>query len=166
MTLNKLLNTLSAGRVKRWHTSDGATQSVGEHTFGVCVILIYLLSASKLDAQNQLATLVGGLLHDAPEIYTGDIPAPIRKQLEDAGAMSLIDATAREKVLAIDLPDALKRIVFYADKLEAFLFALKTGRDEIAEFNKLEILQTIDTDTETERDVVAMVKSFFERRQS
>lgn len=164
MMLSKLLNTLAAGRVKRWHTSDGAPQSVGEHSYGVCAILIYLLSVSKLDAQNQLAALVGGLLHDATEIYTGDIPAPVRARLDAQNALAGIEASAREKVLSLNLPDNLQKIVFYADKLEAFLFAIKTGRDEIAEFNRLEVLTALDTDSSSEPAVKQAVKSFFERK--
>lgn len=148
--LERLQNTLAAGRVRRWHTDDKAPQTVGEHTFGVMVLLVYLLQEEgdalgtvehetadeRLRRVADLTSLfVGALVHDATELFTGDIPAPARAEIEDSDVFELFEERAREKVFTrrLSFEDRLK--IHYADKLEAMLFARRTQRAEAAEYN-------------------------------
>jgi 5'-deoxynucleotidase YfbR-like HD superfamily hydrolase len=67
-----------AGHIKRLHT----VQTVGAHTlqrhvYGAQILALGLLRACpRANPANVLETL---LLHDAPEVYTGDIPAPVKR---------------------------------------------------------------------------------------
>ena len=148
--LERLQNTLAAGRVRRWHTDDKAPQTVGEHTFGVMVILVYLLqeegdalntveTESDADRIKRVADLtalfIGALVHDATELFTGDIPAPARAEIEDSDVFELFEERAAEKVF-YRKPNFENRLkIYYADKLEAMLFARRTQRAEAAEYN-------------------------------
>ena len=68
--VDRALLTLEAGRVARYHAVPTvAPQSVGLHSYGVAVLCIYLC-----DGHPSAELLQAALLHDAPEIITGDVP--------------------------------------------------------------------------------------------
>lgn len=164
----RLKNTLAAGRVRRWHTDGALSQSVGEHTFGVMCVLVYLLSEaggreSFASAADEAVLLAGALLHDAPERFTGDLPAPVRSRLEGCAEFDAIDREARAKVLSIEPTDAQRRIVFYADKLEAVLFAWRVGRGEVALYNSYEVRRALAADCTTSERLKECVRGFLAR---
>jgi HD containing hydrolase-like enzyme len=65
-----------AGAVKRYHTVRTARiQTVAEHTFGV----MQLIQQIYPDARKEV--LLAAMHHDLPEYVTGDVPAPIKRQL-------------------------------------------------------------------------------------
>lgn len=62
-------------QVKRLHTRNVAvSETVGHHTANVCGLLLALYAPALPPA----ALLVAALLHDAPEGYTGDVPANVK----------------------------------------------------------------------------------------
>ena len=68
--VDRALLTLEAGRVARYHAAPTvAPQSVGLHSYGVAVLCLHLCGGC---ASAEL--LQAALLHDAPEIVTGDVP--------------------------------------------------------------------------------------------
>lgn len=68
--VDRVLLTLEAGRVARYHAVPTvAPQSVGLHSYGVAVLCIYLCGGYP-----SAELLTAALLHDAPEIITGDVP--------------------------------------------------------------------------------------------
>lgn len=68
--VDRVLLTLEAGRVARYHAAPTvAPQSVGLHSYGVAVLCLHLCGGC---ASAEL--LQAALLHDAPEIITGDVP--------------------------------------------------------------------------------------------
>jgi 5'-deoxynucleotidase YfbR-like HD superfamily hydrolase len=160
--LTKLANTLNAGRVRRWHTKPTLSQNVAEHSFGAAVIAIYLLLENDNPADFNLGVIIGALLHDAPELFTGDIPAPVRDKLESLSAFAEIEEQARNKVFTMHaLSQTQANIIFYADKLEAALFAIKHDALDIAEFNFDAIKQRMATDTFTPPDIKERVQKFY-----
>ena len=72
----RVANTLSAGEVARYHTTPACgMQSVAAHSLAVI--------AAALDEHIEGRELFACLMHDAPEAFTGDIPAPFKKTVEE-----------------------------------------------------------------------------------
>lgn len=68
--VDRVLLTLEAGRVARYHAAPTvAPQSVGLHSYGVAVLCLHLCGGCT-----SAELLQAALLHDAPEIITGDVP--------------------------------------------------------------------------------------------
>lgn len=77
----RLLNLLDTGEVTRFHAVPTVTaQTVGHHTFGVLAILMAIGCFSDPKCRWLLAA---ALLHDAPELYTGDIPFTTKRANKD-----------------------------------------------------------------------------------
>ena len=73
---NRLLNTLTAGAVQRYHAAPTVpSQTVAAHSWGVMVILLYITAARDLSP----ALLTEAALHDAGELFTGDIPYTFKR---------------------------------------------------------------------------------------
>jgi len=73
--LHYLLTPYEAGRVKRYHTIDTVKeQTVADHTWGVLMIVRYLTGRPSW------SLVEAALLHDVPEVVTGDVPAPAKWQ--------------------------------------------------------------------------------------
>ena len=109
-----LPSLLRAGLVKRWHVEGlPISQTTAEHSWGVAVIL-YLSGAPR--------NVVGwALLHDMPEVSTGDMPGP-EKRRNPALGEALKDAEKRwfkERGIVCDLTDEQLAEVEEADRLEA-----------------------------------------------
>lgn len=65
----RVATLVKAGQVQRFHAEPRVpAQSVGEHTYGVTIIAEWI----NLDASVDF--LKACLYHDAPELFTGDIP--------------------------------------------------------------------------------------------
>lgn len=69
-----MISELRAGNnVKRFHTTHRTQEeTVGHHSANVCAILLRLVP----DCSREM--LVAALMHDIPESYTGDVPAPFK----------------------------------------------------------------------------------------
>jgi 5'-deoxynucleotidase YfbR-like HD superfamily hydrolase len=69
-----------AGEVKRLHTVyTQHTHTIAEHVYGSQVLALELCRLNNLDEASQGRVLQMLLLHDAPEVWTGDWPAPIKR---------------------------------------------------------------------------------------
>jgi len=59
--------------VKRFHTTHRTQEeTVGHHSSNVAAIVLHL------DTNARRELLIAALLHDVPEVYTGDVPAPFK----------------------------------------------------------------------------------------
>ena len=143
-TYEKFLNTILASRIQRWHTIPNLKQSVGEHTYGVLVILTHFTNEAPrvFTEDDKLKLYQVALTHDAPEIYTGDIPAPIRQQLEQTIIFESIDNTAKDKVIHFNAENSFIRcIVYLADKLDAYSFASHNNQNMDVAFNNRRVIE-------------------------
>lgn len=106
------------------------TQSVVEHSYFVAVYCIELVKLLEIEATaSELAQLIHtALVHDVPEIWTGDIPGPAKRVLGlDAGPL---EAKRMSEILPqhsiahsrIELSPLLRQILKVADYLEAVLY--------------------------------------------
>ena len=127
-------------RVKRWHTEPTLhTQTVGEHTYGV-VMLVLLLTG--WEASRSL--MIAAQLHDTAERQFGDVPGPTKRLSGVKGQFDALEDAfmARLGAPAPTLTDTEAKLLKMADNLEGALFCafeLRRGNREIqrAFFNYL-----------------------------
>ena len=73
-TTNPLALKLKGGSVRRYHTEgEWIQQSVAQHTWRMMVILLYLWPRMPREA------ILFALYHDAAEVYTGGVPATVKR---------------------------------------------------------------------------------------
>lgn len=100
------------------------TQTVGLHSWGVAVILLYLTEGNV-----RVELLQAAILHDAPEIHTGDIPFttkrdnPVIKK-----ALAELEAEAHRTIVLPfpELQPSEEALLKVADTLEGLLWCRKT----------------------------------------
>jgi 5'-deoxynucleotidase YfbR-like HD superfamily hydrolase len=113
-----------AGSVLRYHAAPTVRpQTVGHHSFGVAVIVIYLTSG---DASANL--LKAAVLHDTAELFTGDIPFTVKRDNADIKTTfdELENRAYAERLL--EMPELTKEercVLKLADTLEGYLWCVK-----------------------------------------
>jgi 5'-deoxynucleotidase len=122
--VNDALHPLrDAGSVQRYHTTrTHRRQTIAEHSWGVATLLMMV-------CDNPPARLLGAaLLHDVPEVITGDVPAPAKwrsKPLTDALAELEAEWMATFKMEFPELDEAEARLLKWADSIELVLWCLE-----------------------------------------
>lgn len=110
-----------AGAVKRYHTVRTLRlQTVAEHTFGVMQLIDHIYP----DARKEV--LIAAMHHDLPEFVTGDIPAPVKRQLPRL-AVLLEEAERGTAPLYrdMDLTAFEEAVVKWCDLMELVLWCLE-----------------------------------------
>lgn len=127
----KLQNTLEAGEVLRYHSAPSVpSQTVGQHSFGVAVLCLYLANGV---ASRQL--LAAAIMHDTAELFTGDIPYPVKKAHKDVKELfdNLEHDTFRTKLL-MEMPvltEEEQAILKLADTLDGYLWCRQKERGTV-----------------------------------
>jgi Predicted hydrolases of HD superfamily len=116
-----------SARTLRWHTEPVLhRQTVGEHTYGVLMLVMELTSWQA--SRNLMAA---ALLHDTAERRFGDVPSPTKRLLELKESFDGLEETFMEEN-RIPLPalgKAEHRVLKIADYLEGAMFcAFETRR--------------------------------------
>lgn len=93
-----MINEIRMGMaVKRFHTTHRTQEeTVGHHSANVCAILL------RLEPLVSKELLVRALMHDVPEYYTGDVPAPFK--WDNAEAKSALNTGELRYIRANDIP--------------------------------------------------------------
>lgn len=147
--------------IYRWSIVDTERkQSVAEHSYFTALIAFQLLT-HLLDDENgapdsfriecEISTLLWGLTHDTMEVFTADIPTPVKKLLD----MSKLDAALDEidgiyknaKGMVSDDPFVLA-VVKLADMIEAWKFIKEYGKGDFALEVRESLLERIGRKTE------------------
>ena len=109
--------------VKRFHTTHRTQEeTVGHHSANVCAILL------RLDPTVRRDCLVAALMHDVPEVYTGDVPAPFKWDHPSIG-VGLKEGEAAY-VMDMKIPDPFltpkeKQLLKVADMVDLVLSSLE-----------------------------------------
>lgn len=119
MDANKLSVMMNAFSIKRYHTIQTLrTQTVGDHTARVMALALYLGG----DSLNLMKAI---LEHDALEIFTGDIPATAKWDVEFNKAVDQLENRFNRDV-GLDMGKSLSEeeatILKVADMLELCLW--------------------------------------------
>lgn len=137
-----LIDTLETGDIIRYHnTGIDKKQTIAEHQWGVSLILntIFLRSGNNTTAPLVLLALV----HDCPEVITGDIPAPfkwdnpeVKEYLKKSEDKWLLDhryptegAFPEEWLLALKWADSLEGLWFTTRQARKGDYHAKQVRD-------------------------------------
>lgn len=133
--MNKMV-FLRASYTKRWTiVNTSRTQNIAEHSFNVVNIASRLADIfdweERFGDSEFLKLQSWALYHDIVEIYTGDMPTPFKRALEESGA----DILAAEEKFMSGYGDMARdakgteygMIVKFADQLEAIWFLKDHG---------------------------------------
>jgi 5'-deoxynucleotidase YfbR-like HD superfamily hydrolase len=111
----------AAGRVKRWHAFPIiGEQTVADHSWGVALIV-----AEIAEEHLNMNLMKAALLHDAAEMFTGDVPYGAKRKWPQLGEMLKECEYEMERKLGIDffLTGEQSEILKWADMFELLLFA-------------------------------------------
>lgn len=78
------VDLLDLSHVRRWQTHPVAKdQSVAEHSYRVCIIALMIYEAMPISSGNkwpfEARLMRWALVHDGPEVKTGDLPNPAKR---------------------------------------------------------------------------------------
>ena len=142
--------------IERWALMRNTSkENIAEHSFFVS-ILAHALASIKRDvfgedcSPEKAASFA--LLHDASEIFTGDMPTPIKYYNPEMRAVfGEIEKTANERLInalpeslsaayrdMIEIPEDYKSIVKAADKLSALIKCIEEKNSGNTEFARAE----------------------------
>jgi 5'-deoxynucleotidase YfbR-like HD superfamily hydrolase len=116
-----------AGAVKRYHVKrTHRIQTVAEHTFGM-LMLVKQVATDSLLADGKLYEAI--LHHDLPELFTGDIPAPIKRVHPELGPlMDSIEEDLKPLHQEFNLTPEQGALLKWADRMELVLWCLEEFR--------------------------------------
>jgi len=121
-----LTEVMRLSNIKRWGIIEmSREQSVAEHSYNVAMISMAIYKNLEFDSPiNESQLICWALYHDLPELYTGDIPTPVKKYLDlDSFDNEVLPLYAGIKQLHRD--SVIDQIVKAADYIEAIQFAEK-----------------------------------------
>ena len=124
--MKKLRPAYQSGAVTRFHTMRTLhKQTVAEHSWGVAAVLLWLHAPALPRAE----LLRAAMLHDMPEMDTGDIPAPAKwEHAELNAALDLAERAFHESHGTAAVLGALteeeQELLKFADMAELVLYAL------------------------------------------
>ena len=117
--MKKFRNMYDAGAIHRFHTMRTVRdQSVGEHSWGVAVILTKICLPSPV-------LLTAALYHDMAEVHTGDVPATakwVHNSLKKALELAEYHFESLHGIV-IDLSDEERKLLKWADMFELCLYS-------------------------------------------
>ena len=124
--LQAVLHQRDAAAVKRFHVKRTLRQqTVGEHTFGVLMLLRMVLPGGA-NGDDLILFMVATMHHDLPELVTGDIPAPVKRRAPALAAeLDKLERTAEDLYVDIRLDPAEKTMLKWADTMELVLWCME-----------------------------------------
>lgn len=145
--------------IKRWGLMRNVSNdTLAEHSAQVAMLAhaLALIGNKRLGKNYDLgAVAVAALYHDGTEVYTGDMPTPVKynspelrqsyKLIEEQAALTLLSHLPEDlredyaPLLKEDLPEDVHRIVKAADKLAAYIKCVeevKFGNTEFVDAKK------------------------------
>lgn len=124
--LVRMANVLESGEVQRFHAVPSVPmQSVAQHAWGVTVMATFI----KVDPSPNLA--MACLVHDAPELYTGDIPFTAKREIPEMADLLAIAENHYEKEFLFSMPritEAERLVLKMADMIEGLRWAVLNER--------------------------------------
>lgn len=164
--------------IERWSLMRNTTrENIAEHSFFVAIIAHALAVIRRdifdipCDAEKCIAF---ALFHDASEIFTGDMPTPIKyfsPELRDAYAKieqnainQLLDTLPDELAPSygglLTVPDEYRDIIKAADKLSAYIKCIEERRSGNGEFSQAEVSTRASLEHLSMREVDYFLENF------
>lgn len=119
---------MNLSNIKRWGIIDmSREQSVAEHSYNVTMISLHIVKEMDFNDEGgilEYMTMNWALVHDLPEISSGDIPTPMKSYLKDSIAEMEKEKFPNWHSFKETVGDSLsKKIVKIADYIDAIQFA-------------------------------------------
>lgn len=110
------------GSVKRWHMLDTVrVQTLAEHSACVALLVYQIAKTAPRMYFGPAENLVApALMHDLPEVYTGDIPTPTKPSLD--GLVELEAKTLPDTYKLPGLPPSTIMLIKIVDLAESMRF--------------------------------------------
>ena len=123
--MNNLFDIYESGAVIRYHTKRTHTrQTVADHAWGVAVILMWLYYPDLPPPK----AFQRALLHDAPELITGDVPAPAKwRSLELKAALTKLEQEVSDE-LGLPVLDYEDPIQDFCDNAELIMHCIAQAK--------------------------------------
>lgn len=118
-----------AGAVTRYHAKrTHRSQTVAEHTFGILMLLKQVMNPTW-PPHGLWRIYEAALHHDLPELFTGDVPAPIKRAHPDLGPlMESIEEGLAPLYQDFGLSEEEAALLKWADRMELVLWCLEEYR--------------------------------------
>lgn len=102
----RLLTLYASGEVRRCHAIARMVRppTIGEHVYGSLIVAMELCLAQDVGETATGRILRSLILHDAPELVTGDIPAPVKRASPEIAKALAVMEEAFYKKLDIYIP--------------------------------------------------------------
>ena len=138
--------------LKRWGIVEmSRTQSVAEHSYNVAMIAAYIVDRlpSEIKPAGLRENVINwSLIHDLPELVTGDIPTPIKALIKtslDGAEKDLFPRISSYKDSLCELSRAICKTADYIDAIQfANRFCVDSRKEEIIDEMKENLGEMID----------------------
>lgn len=149
-----IIEKLRVGHVKRWQIVRVAReQTIGEHMYRVYLICSEICARIDIPDDIKLKIIHWALIHDLPEVVTGDLATPIKSAMRNAVPESdpikrielELDADYNElyKTIKSENDQIVIKIVKLADLMEAAYFLSVEGMGKHAKKCRDDLLEKI-----------------------
>lgn len=139
----KPIDVVRSGHIKRWSiVRVHRDQTIAEHQYQVAVFSEMFAREIIPDYNDEMRgrLLYSALLHDLPEVMSGDLPTPVKRRIDSFGNVGEIDKLLDDSFWDLrdqgkkpkDLPSVYQSIIKLADLTEALLFLEIEGVDQRA----------------------------------
>ena len=154
----KIRDVMRLSSIKRWGIIEmSRSQSVAEHSYNVAMISIEILSNMGMRDSNLLSdAMYWSLVHDLPELVTGDMPTPIKPFIDFYDMEQSLFPKYKEAEEDIEEP-LVKKVVKAADFVEALQFAEKFCVDSRKQEVMEDIRSNLGKHLEHQRDIAAAI---------
>ena len=121
--------------VKRWHMIDTTRiQTLAEHSANVALLAWYIAHTSPLVYFGTASGAAAcGLLHDLPEVFTGDIPSHTKRHLDEEGHVARLEQRVLPAVFDIIQMESCRQLVKICDIADGIRFIRLHGVDITAQ---------------------------------
>ena len=119
---NHLVEQLQAGHVERFHTVQRlGVRTVAHHSFNIMLILNWMY-----DNEPPGRLMRAAMQHDLHEVYMGDIPYPIKQNLEIKDALKEIETGINNRMgIKNDLTESEQKTLDAVDLIEFMYYLLE-----------------------------------------
>lgn len=145
---------MRTGHVHRWQiVRTSRDQTLAEHLYLVYTIVYEIVTAISLPIPEAMLALRWALIHDLPEVVTGDIATPIKAAMKKAVPesdpvhdieMKLDERYATTLLIIKEQCPISKDIVKLADLMEACFFLRTEGMGDHAESVRVRLVEECD----------------------
>jgi hypothetical protein len=129
--------------VKRWHMIDTTrVQTLSDHSAAVA-LLVYSVAARAPDQYfgDPCHAGMAALLHDLPEVFTGDIPSHSKRFVH---GLDTLEAQVTPQIFKLGIGIELRLLIKLCDLSESIWFITRHGVDCTAEHARSGLIQQLE----------------------